>query len=139
MIFWTILFLNFVSTWTADIFKIALKPSSIPAKVSNFRNSSVSGKERARERKVGLRNLRASSLAKTPLRLVKPQNDFKKLPIVKKVYHITKTGIRFKQIPVFLILTYMYLLRFLCLYKFRWQMPVCLLMNWWATYPCCLS
>ena len=86
MIFWTILFLNFVSTWTADIFKIALKPSSIPAKVSNFRNSSVSGKERARERKVGLRNLRASSLAKTPLRLVKPQNDFVKLPIGRKVY-----------------------------------------------------
>ena len=84
------MFLNFVSTSTADIFKIALKPSSIPAKVSNFRNSSVSGKERARERKVGLRNLRASSLAKTPLRLVKPQNDFKKLPIVKKVYFLDK-------------------------------------------------
>ena len=33
-------------------FKIALRPSSIPAKVSNFRNFSVSGKERARERKV---------------------------------------------------------------------------------------
>ena len=33
-------------------FKIALRPSNIPAKVSNFRNSSVSGKERARERKV---------------------------------------------------------------------------------------
>ena len=33
-------------------FKIALRLSSIPAKVSNFRNSSVSGKERARERKV---------------------------------------------------------------------------------------
>ena len=62
-------------------FKIALRPSSIPAKVSNFRNSSVSGKERARERKVGLRNLRASSLAKTTLRLVKPQNKFVKMPV----------------------------------------------------------
>ena len=62
-------------------FKIALRPSSIPAKVSNFRNFSVSGKERARERKVGLRNLRASSLAKTTLRLVKPQNKFVKMPV----------------------------------------------------------
>ena len=68
------------------IFKIALKPSSIPAEVSNFRNLSVSGKEGVRGRKVGLRNSKSFLPRNTPLRLVKPQNDFIKLPIGKKVY-----------------------------------------------------
>ena len=44
--------------------KIALRPSSIPAKVSNFRNSSVSGKERARERKVVGHDFRKRKLLK---------------------------------------------------------------------------
>ena len=48
-------------------FKIALRPSSIPAKVSNFRNFSVSGKERARERKVGLRNYKSFLSRNIPL------------------------------------------------------------------------
>ena len=47
--------------------KIALRPSSIPAKVSNFRNSCVSGKERARERKVGLRNSKSFLSRNIPL------------------------------------------------------------------------
>ena len=60
-------------------FKIALRPSSIPAKVSNFRNFSVSGKERARERKVGLRNSKSFLSRKDSLATCKAAKWFCKI------------------------------------------------------------
>ena len=74
--------------------KIALRPSSIPAKVSNFRNLCVSGTGELR----GVRRtsqFKRAPLAKKALRLVKPQNDFVKLPIGRKVQFNNKKRQRY--------------------------------------------